>query len=87
MKIYMKSKLSESDKMSYEKKNIKKEDLPYTMVSHTSLLTRFRIVLKAKGVKQLIQECHDEDLIHIIVHDKEKTEFMISKYIHKNKEK
>jgi len=70
--------------MSYEKATVKMEEynnLPYTIVKHTPLLPSFSITLTAVGLKKLIENCHDEDLIHITVHDKKKTEFEISKFV------
>ncbi len=67
----------------YEDKEIvmqEYKELPYTVVKTTSLMDSFHIALKAEGLKKLIKNCHNEDLVHIIVKNKERTEFRISKY-------
>ena len=67
----------------YEDKEImmrEYKELPYTVVGTTPLIDSFHIAMKAKGLKKLIKNCHDEDMVHITVKNKELTEFRISKY-------
>jgi len=69
--------------MSYEKERIKLKqykELPYTIVGHTPLMPSFNIGFKAGGLKKLVENCHDEDMIHITIHNKKSAEFAISKY-------
>ena len=56
------------------------KELPYTVVSHSSLLPSFTIVLTAGGLKELVKDCHDKDLIHITVRNQKRTQFEISKH-------
>ena len=68
----------------YREEKVEKQEykeLPYTVVSHSSLLPEFTITLTAAGVKELIKDCHDEDLIHITVRNQKRTTYEISKYI------
>lgn len=71
--------------MTYEKENKKfkqYKDIPYTMVGHTSLPTQFHMALKAAGIKKILREAHDEDMLHITVFAENKaTEFELSKHI------
>lgn len=73
--------------MAYEKKNIKMyeyDQLPYTVVGSTSLPQEFHMCFKVVGLKKLIENCHDEDLVHITSYaTNKKTKFEISKYIKK----
>ncbi len=55
------------------------KELPYTVVGHTSLLDSFSYTLKAGGLKKLIENCHDEDLIQFTTSTKG-TEFRIHKW-------
>jgi len=74
----------------FEDEKIKKreyKELPYTTVAHTILLPAFSITLTADGLKKLVEDCHDKDLVHITIRNGKRTKFEISKYITENEER
>ena len=53
--------------MSNEKEKL--DYVPYTLVSHSILLPQFTMSFKVKGLKEIIANLGDEDLLQVTVRD------------------
>lgn len=41
------------------------EEIPYTVVGHTSIPTHFHIALTGKGLKEIVKKMGDDDVLRI----------------------
>ncbi len=70
----------------YKKTNKKLKDIPYTVVGSTVINDSFSVTLQVGGLKKILENTHDEDLLHIKFWSGYKaTEFEISEYNKKYK--